>query len=739
MKKFLTIIVALLSLGLLFHSCLPPEIEVDSVTLDKTSVTMLVGEIESLTATVLPANATFPEVTWESSDPSVATVKEGFITALKEGTTTITATAWFVSTTCQVTVTSSKDVPVESVSLDKESVELEIGETETLTATVLPENATDKTVEWTSSNPSVAKVAADGTITALAEGTTAITAAAGGKFASCPVTVVKKGEDPVDPEIKVTSVELDIANAEIVTGNTIQITATVLPANATDKTVTWSSSNSSVASVSNGLVTAKKAGSSVITATSGDKRATCTITVTDATVSVTGVELSKTTLSLVEGGKTTLTATVKPDNATDKVVSWSSSDESVATVSADGEVTAVKEGTATITVTTRDGNKTATCAVTVTNNTIPVSSVTLSQKTLTLTEDETATLKATVLPSDASDKNVTWSTSNQYVATVDNNGVVTAHLAGNATITASCGGKQATCSVTVKAKIISVESVEISKTSLKLNVGDKATLSATVLPSNANDKSITWASDDSSIASVNSKGEVTALKEGTTTITVTTNDGGKTASCEVTVEYVEEDVIYVSSVDVTPETLTLEVGQTFSVSATVSPSNATYKYVNWYSLNETVASVDRQTGLVTALQEGEATIRAISHNGKKDECILTVIPPKVVVTGVQISPANLELIEEETATLTATVLPDDAEDKSVTWSSDNEAVATVSQSGVVTAVSAGAATITVTTTDGGKTATCSVTVTAKETPVEPEPENPDNPDNPEPENPENPD
>ena len=191
MKKFLAIIVALASIGFLFHSCLPPEIEVESVTLNKTSVTLAVGEIESLTALVLPENATFPEVKWESSDPNVATVKEGFVTALKEGTAMITATAWGVSAACLVTVVP-QGVQVTSITLDKESLELEVGGLEQLTATVEPAGAGK--VEWSTSNSAVAQVTTDGTVVGIAEGTASISASLGGKFASCPVTVVKKSE-----------------------------------------------------------------------------------------------------------------------------------------------------------------------------------------------------------------------------------------------------------------------------------------------------------------------------------------------------------------------------------------------------------------------------------------------------------------------------------------------------------------------------------------------------------------
>ena len=171
------------------------------------------------------------------------------------------------------------------------------------------------------------------------------------------------------------------------------------------------------------------------------------------TVPVTGVTVSPTTLTLEVGKTSTLTATVTPSNATDKTVTWKSSNTSVATVSSAGVVTGVAAGTATITATTQDGGKTATCAVTVKAATIPVTGVTVSPTTLTLEKGKTKTLTATVTPSNATNQTVTWSSSNTSVATVSSAGVVTAKAVGNATITVTTqdGGKTATCAVTVTA------------------------------------------------------------------------------------------------------------------------------------------------------------------------------------------------------------------------------------------------------------------------------------------------
>jgi len=265
------------------------------------------------------------------------------------------------------------------------------------------------------------------------------------------VSMIGCGEKTA-PTIYVKSVSVTPSSISLTEGESSKLTATISPSDATNQSVSWSSSNSSIASVNNGDVSAIKAGTATITATTvdGGKTASCSVTVIAAKVSVTGVTLSKTSLELTEGESETLSATVSPDNATDKTVSWSSSDNAVATV-ADGKVTAVKPGTATITVTTKDGQKTTTCSVTVKAKIINVTGVSLSQTSAELKTGESITLTATVNPDNATDKSVSWESSNTKVATVDG-GVVKAVAVGEATITVTTkdGSHKATCKVVVK-------------------------------------------------------------------------------------------------------------------------------------------------------------------------------------------------------------------------------------------------------------------------------------------------
>ncbi|MBD5323281.1 MAG: Ig domain-containing protein, partial [Bacteroides sp.] len=200
---------------------------------------------------------------------------------------------------------------------------------------------------------------------------------------------------------------------------------------------------------------------------------------------------------------------------------------------------------------------------------VAATAISISMPTLTITEDETAALSVTFTPGSATDKTVTWTSSDESVATVSADGVVTGVKAGTATIMAtSANGLTATCEVTVEAKIIAVESIAISSTELTLTEGDNATLVATIAPTDATDKNVTWASSDETVATVSAGGVVTAVKAGKATITVTSSNG-KTATCEVTVD---AKIIFVESLTIDPTTWSGVVGSEFKITATVLPA-----------------------------------------------------------------------------------------------------------------------------------------------------------------------
>ena len=244
---------------------------------------------------------------------------------------------------------------------------------------------------------------------------------------------------------------------------------------------------------------------------------------------VKSVELSATEAELTIGGTMTLTATVLPEDATDKTVTWTSSDETVATVDAEGNVTAVAPGQVEITATSNGIS--AVCALTV--KPIVAESVTISETEAELTEGETLQLTAEVAPEDTTDKTVTWSSSDEEVATVDAAGLVTAVAPGEATITAACGEASATCDVTVLARVIEVTGITLDETEIFGAPGNTQQLTATVMPEDATDKTVTWTSSDEAVATVDADGLVTFVADGEAVITAAC--GEFTATCTVKV------------------------------------------------------------------------------------------------------------------------------------------------------------------------------------------------------------
>lgn len=258
-----------------------------------------------------------------------------------------------------------------------------------------------------------------------------------------------------------------------------------------------------------------------------------------AVVPVTSVSL-KSSLTLIEGNSSYLNAKVAPTKATNKSVTWKSSDLTVATVDQSGKVIGVNVGIANITVTTLDGSKTATCTVTVKLPPVAVTGVSLdASSSETINAYTSITLGAKVVPTNATNQKVTWRSSNTAVAKVDSNGVVVAKKAGTTTITVATidGAKKATCKITVVLPEGSVTGVKLKTKSFTLYEGSGKTLEATVSPSNAINKDVTWKSIEPSIATVDSNGRVTALERGITQIMVTTVDGKKMAYCTVTVKH----------------------------------------------------------------------------------------------------------------------------------------------------------------------------------------------------------
>ncbi len=386
----------------------------------------------------------------------------------------------------------------------------------------------------------------------------------------------------------------------------------------TKKKVKWSTSNKKVATVSSkGKVTAKKAGTCTITAKIGSKKYKCKIVIKNP------IKISKTKLSLKKGKTYTLKV-----SGTKKKVKWSTSNKKVATVNSKGKVTAKGKGTATITA--KADGLSVKSKVTVKNPTrsIAVDMLSLDITSVTLNKGNSYKMKVTVFPLNATNKTVTYTTSNKSIVTVSN-GTVKAVGVGTATVTAkSSNGKTVSCKFTVKNAKVEVSSVTLNKSTLSLNVGDTQQLIATVNPRNATNKNVEWQSNNTSVATVSSTGKVTARNVGNTYIYAIASNG-VSKSCKVTVNNTtsneeQKDVeTEVNSITLSSTSLKLNEYESTKLTANVIPSNAINQKIKWVSSDDTVVFVSIN-GTVKALKEGKATITASTKNGKTATCQVTV-------------------------------------------------------------------------------------------------------------------
>ena len=424
----------------------------------------------------------------------------------------------------------------------------------------------------------------------------------------------------------VTGINLNKTTSTINVGGYVQLYPTITPSNATNQDVTWSSDAAGIATVSpDGLVSGVAVGNTAISVTTadGDHTATCAVTVSTVPVAVTEVNLNATTSSINVGGTVQLTPTISPPDATNQNVTWSSNATGYATVSSSGLVSGVAAGNATITVTTVDGNHTATCAVTVSTATVAVTGVNLNATTSSINVGGTVQLTPTISPPDATNQNVTWSSNATGYATVSSSGLVTGVAAGNATITVTTadGNLTSTCAVTVSTATVAVTGVNLNATTSSINVGGTVQLTPTISPPDATNQNVTWSSNATGYATVSSSGLVSGIAAGNATITVRTVDGNFTATCAVTVSVA---TVPVTGVSLNLTSSTRYIGETVQLTPTITPSNATNQNVTWSSSATGYATVS-SSGLVSGVALGSATITVRTVDGNfTATCNMTV-------------------------------------------------------------------------------------------------------------------
>lgn len=538
----------------------------DPFSLSQTKLVLNVGDSRELTVSDSEKTPS-----WTSYNVNVAKVDpNGNVTAVRKGSTTITARIGLTYKKCTVSVVEP------SIKLNKTRATIYCGGTSAqnvqLKATV---SGASKEVQWQSLNPAVALVDEKGRVTSVKAGGAVILATANGKSAACVVTV------------KENSILLDMDSMQLSTkgkGSSIKLTPTIV---GTGKSVKWTTSDKTVATVAGGKVTGKNTGTAVITATANGVSATCEVTVIKDSVSISEEKV------LLYTGETRQLST----NAGKKdVVSWNSLNEAVVTVDATGKITAVGEGTAVIRATL--GETTDNCSVTVKDTRTEIYDEEVSLKTKGT--DKTYSLSYQIT---GRKNTVKWISSNTKVVTVSQ-GKLTAKQVGTAVITATANGISDTVQVSVAAYDPTL-TLSQSLYTLYTGKGNTLTLKATV---DGPVKKAVWESSDPAVATV-LNGKVTAVSEGQAVITASAN--GVTAECLITVKE--------SKVLLETENLTLTKGATAQLPADVVGASQTLKYV---STNTKAVTVNN--GKLTAKNYGEADIK-VTANGVTAVCHVTVM------------------------------------------------------------------------------------------------------------------
>jgi len=402
-----------------------------------------------------------------------------------------------------------------------------------------------------------------------------------------------------------------------------------------------------------------------------------------------GIILNNSTLTIGPNTSVIIGYTLSDELNSSNIV-WTSSNDEIITV-IDGVITAVsEEGSATITATI-NGNS-STCKVTISNDFIPVSSINLNKSSLNILEKTTDTLDANISPSNATNKNVIWHSSDPSIATIDSNGKITAKKLGTTIITATASnGNKTTCRVTV-VDTMSLNEIKLEKETITIKEMETEQLNIIFNPSNATNKKVTWKSSNPRIVTVDAKGVITGIKTGTATITAVSNDGGYVAICKVTVEEISKDII---NIILDKEKIDMLAGEKTTLNVTIEPDYADNQELIWSSSDENIAVVEN--GEITAISGGTASIKATSMDGNKEAiCIVNVTSPPLKKISFVETEKNIYLGTKTTLNLIKE--PATADINNLIWKSSNENILTV-ENGVINPLSLGETTITVSTKD----------------------------------------
>ena len=699
------------------------------------TVTVDVGSSGTLSCHVSPADATNPALSYSSNAPQIVSVEtDGKLKALTVGTAVITVTSKENSQFKDTITIVVQDIAITALQVDNLPTELRVGDLHRLEVACTPSNTTQKSVVWSSSDKSVLTVDASGTLSALAEGTAQITATSTANSAVSHTVTVSVLPVPVITPVE--EINLQVSETIGYIGKTAQITATLSPAEAEDK-ILWETSNSKIATVSQtGLVKYLKAGTVTITAKCSkyDVQSSITLTVKEVlskTIKLSVKNATKTadneyTMDAGQTGKVTATL---DSNATIHTVEYESSDPSVASISSDGTILTRAEGEVTITAKTSYDGKTTSASFTLKVNhavvlpTVSVESVQITNTTLgsrpivdknvSVYIGATDNLSCKVLPVNATNPALSYSSNKPKIVKVSASGKIEALALGTAVITVtSQDNSNLKDTITITVQDIPVESVQITSLPTKLRVGESHRLEVKYTPNNTSQNSVVWSSSDTSVLTVDTSGTLTAIATGTATITAqSTINEAVLHTVEITV-YPEFDVV--ESISLTAKSNVGYIGNTLQITASLLPSTTTDTVI-WDTSNSKIATVS-QSGLVKCLKAGTVTITASCSKYDVSKSI-TLTVKEVLSKNIDLTLKNFTNLSDDTYSLkigtsgkVTTTLDKKATVLKVTFTSSDNSIAEVNADGAVKAVKKGTVTITASTSYDGETTSASFTL-----------------------------
>ncbi len=676
---------------------------IDGLSLNSTILNLYTGATYQLLASV--TDRTVP-VVWESSDPSRVTVDQnGLVTAVKpteQNKPVRVKASQFIdgvekSIVCNVYVQPA----ITEITIDPEEILLDKDEYATLKASVKPSNISGTTLRWMSSDENIFKIVESSALTVTIQGAgggTAVLTAINAEnivVGYCKVTV-KQAATGIKVEPK------GPHNVKL-SDKTFQLYAEVSPAEATNKNVIWTSLDTGIATVNDkGLVTFKKAGTVTIRVAAEDNPGVAEeFVIFNISGSVTGVKFDSKELEMYVGETERLTYTLSPKDLQTAGVTFTSFDTSIVSVDNSGKVTAKGAGTTQIMIMTTEGSYYDICKIVVKED---ATSVKMNYTEVFMNRGEYFDMEVTIAPATSTEISLTWESLNPDIATVSSTGRITARAVGTAIVLVRTrNGVTSYCTVTV---LEPVTSLELDPTDIIIEVGEVFAIDPVFKPAKPSNMEVKWESFNTSVATVNAIGEVEGKTRGTTVITCESVDGGFKSFCMVTV--VDPEL----RITVTPDNYRLGYGKTYTLKATVTSHGKPVEGMDlvWSSDDDSICTVD-EYGTIYGQDFGDAVITVAIDNDDYDVSATCDVRVVREVTSIKLNHSVLTIIKGHTASIHADVKPSNATYTDVTFSSENEKIATIDEDGMITAVEIGNVWIWAKAKDNsGKYARCYVTV-----------------------------